>query len=111
MYYETANLPNFEIKSAKNIEAQISQLMLASWHSYGISTKFLAISSDKGNIIPMVNSESNSLLKQKINDYEKLIRPGYIIPSSDLAILEFARSKEFEKNLISSSSNHTGGSI
>jgi hypothetical protein len=24
MYYETANLPNFEIKSAKNIEAQIS---------------------------------------------------------------------------------------
>jgi hypothetical protein len=83
MYFETANLPNFEIKSAKNIEAQISQLMLASWHSYGILTKFDKISSDKGNFIPMVYSESNSLLKQKINDYEKLIRPAYIIPAND----------------------------
>jgi hypothetical protein len=89
IYFETANLSDLEIKSAKNIEAYISQLMLDSWHSYGISTKFLAISNDKGNLIPMVYSDKNEYLKKIIMDYEKLIRPTYFIPANDDAIFEF----------------------
>jgi hypothetical protein len=64
--------------------------MLASWHSYGLTTKFVEISSSKGNLIPIVTSNNNVLLMDKINEYEKPIRPAYIIPSNEEAIREFS---------------------
>ena len=49
--------------------------MLDSWHSYGIQTKFLKISTNKSISIPLVISENNPKLKKKISDYENLTRP------------------------------------
>ena len=49
--------------------------MLDSWHSYGIQTKFLNISTNKSISIPIVISENNPQLKKKISDYENLTRP------------------------------------
>lgn len=56
--------------------------MLASWHCYGLMTKFLKISSDTVNPIPMVISDSNHLLKLKISEFIVLIRP-YMIPPTE----------------------------
>ncbi len=64
--------------------------MLASWHCYGITTKFATISSLKGNLIPIVTSPSNKQLMDKITEYEKLVRPTYIIPANEIQVQEFA---------------------
>jgi hypothetical protein len=57
--------------------------MLASWHCYCVWTKFCQISNLNGNIIPIVTSDNNVLLMDKIKEFEKPIRPTYHIPSNE----------------------------